>query len=132
KLDAATGWPLEDFGVVVLVSQQNTPGLGGTYTIKFKGPQTVALGLIAGTPGSITGRTYDAATEENTILLSFPEGGNNMFLSFTGTQGKVKDLRIIRPGYDASNPPTFTTPFLNHISRFSTLRFMDWMSINDA
>lgn len=131
RLDPTTGWPLEDFGIVVFVEQQNTTGLGGTYTVKFKGPETTSMALIAGTPGSVSSRTYNATTGEHTLLMTFPEGGAKMFLSFTGTQGRLTDLRIIRPGYDASNPPTFTKHYLDHIARFSTLRFMDWMTTND-
>jgi hypothetical protein len=132
RIDPVTGWPLEDFGMVVFVEQQNTPRLGGTYTIKFKGPTSITLSMLGGTPGTITSRTYDSATGETTILLSYQEGGKNMFLSFTNTQGRLTDLRIIRPGYDANNPPLFTQQYIDHISSFSTLRFMDWMVTNDA
>lgn len=132
RLDPVTGWPLEDFGMVVFVEQQNMPGLGGTYTVKFKGPETASMALVSGTLGSITSRAYDAGTGQHTLLMNFPEGGPKMFLSFTGTQGRLTDLRIIRPGYDANNPPTFTKHFLDHISRFSTLRFMDWMTTNET
>lgn len=43
----------------------------------------------------------------------------------------IKNLKVVRPGYDALNPPLFTTEFLNHIARFKTLRFMDWLKTNN-
>src|SRR5262249_27268821 len=44
----------------------------------------------------------------------------------------ITNVHLIRPGYDATNPPTFTREFLAHLKRFSTLRFMDWTSTNNS
>src|SRR5207237_4065230 len=44
----------------------------------------------------------------------------------------LTNVHMIRPGYDAANPPTFTREFLDHLKRFSTLRFMDWTSTNSS
>jgi hypothetical protein len=132
QLDPNDGWPLVDFGIVVMTGQETTVGLGGTYTIKYKGPSGAKVEAIAGTLGTLSNHTYDTVTQQHTWLFAFPEGAKQMFLSFTGTQGKLKDLKIIRPGYDADLPPTYTREYMAQLARFSTLRFMDWEHTNSA
>lgn len=130
SLDPNDGWPLQDFGMVVMTGQDKTVGLGGTYTIKYKGPAGAKVEAIGGTPGTLSNHTYNATTQQHTWSFAFPEGGKQMFLSFTATEGKLKDLKIIRPGYDVDLPPTYTREYLAQLSRFSTLRFMDWVHTN--
>jgi hypothetical protein len=130
----ADGWPVGDFSVTPFMAQRTTTGLGGVYKVVFKGQATVTLAASDGTLGT---PTYDAQTGKTVIDLTLPEGVNQLCLVFrlkrdaTGAAiQSVKDLQIIRPGYDWRNPPLFTTTFLNHLSKFSTLRFMDWLQIN--
>lgn len=123
----ADGWPTQDFGVILMSNQYATKGLGGVYTIRFSGQATVKL---LASPGSLSAPRVDAATGITTIDYTFPEGGDQMILSFKNTNGSVKDLQIIRPGYDAAQPPTFTRHFLDHVARFNVLRFMEWQLIN--
>lgn len=123
----ADGWPTQDFGVVLMAAQSKTKGLGGIYQISFTGTATVSLNA---SPGSLGTPRYDAATGITRIDYTFPEGGDQMILDFRNTNGTVKNLKVIRPGYDATNPPTFTTQFLQHIQRFDVLRTMDWQLTN--
>lgn len=121
------GWPTQDFGVILMANQWATKGLGGVYKIRFTGQATVRLNSSA---GSLSAPSYDPATGVTTIDYTFPEGGDQMLLSFYNTQGSVKNLKVIRPGYDPVNPPTFTSHFLQHIQRFAVLRTMDWQLTN--
>ena len=130
ELDANDGWPLEDFGMVLMTGQENAVGLGGIYTIKYKGPPNARVDAIAGTPGTVGNHVYNNVTQQHSWQFAFPEGGKQMFLSFTGTQGVVTDVKVIRPGYDVDSPPVYTREFLTHLNRFSALRFMDWTYTN--
>jgi hypothetical protein len=124
------GWPTGDFRVVAMAAQQSVLGLSGTYKIIFNGRATVVV--PGGGGGTISNLTFDAATNTSRADLNFPAGAENMFIDFTGTNGTVKNLRVIRPGFDPVTAPTFTPAFLNHVSRFPVLRFMDWLETNKA
>lgn len=125
----ANGWPTEDFSVMVMGGQRATPGLSGRYTIVFRG--TARLSTIASS-GTLTQPVVDTATGLSVAYLDFPVGGDQIVLNFKNTNGGVKDLRVIRPGYqwNSASLPVFTAHYLQHLEPFSTLRFMDWMVSN--
>lgn len=125
----AQGWPTEDFAIMMMSGQRNTPGLAGRYTIVFKG--TASVSLIASS-GTLSAPTLDSATGMTVVHLDFPVAGDQIVLNFKNTSGGVKDLRVIRPGYQWNSPtlPVFTTTYLKHLEAFSTLRFMDWLASN--
>jgi predicted outer membrane repeat protein len=54
-----------------------------------------------------------------------------MIVNFVQTNGGIRDVKLIRPGYPADKPPTFSNSFLKAIRPFSVLRFMDWSSTNN-
>ena len=131
-LTDSLGWPLQDFGVIVMVDMDSS--MGGSYQILFHGQATlspVASGF------NVQNMVYDAPSNTSTADLVYPNNisnGQQMMLSFTNTQyangvAGVKNIRILKPGI-APNGPTFDQRFLNHISRFSNLRFMDWHATN--
>ncbi len=131
-LKDANGWPLEDFGVIVMADMDSS--MFGTYKIKFNGQANitpVASGF------TVTNKIYNSVTNATTANLVFGNyNGNNgqMIIAFTNTLfgpgvGGIKNIRIMQPGV-AFNAPTFSQRFLNHMSRFSVLRFMDWHSTN--
>jgi hypothetical protein len=53
-----------------------------------------------------------------------------MMLGFFNTGGGVKNLKVMRPGL--AQTTLFSPIFINHIQRFSTLRFMDWTQTNGS
>lgn len=125
----ADGWPAGDFGIILFSAQKFTPGMGGTYTVVFRG--TAKLSLTASS-GYITNQRTDPATGLTLADVVFPEGGNQLIINFKETNGGVKDLRVIRPGYTWNDPnlPVYTKEFLAQLEPFSTLRFMDWTGTN--
>lgn len=125
RLDA-NGWPLEDFAVILWTSSAAVHGLGGTYKLSCEGRATIAP---LGSDAVIANVAYDSATNLTTADVVVKEGSDNLFLSFRGTTGGVRNLQIRRPGYAAGE--TFTTPFKNHLARFQALRFMDWETTNN-
>jgi hypothetical protein len=124
------GWPTGDFGVTLMAAQSGVAGLAGTYRVIFNGRATVtsAASGTVGTPA------YNEAANETRVDFTFPADGDTMALRFAVTPGAasnaVKNLRVIRPGFDPANHPTFTPAWLAHVSRFRILRFMDWLSTN--
>jgi hypothetical protein len=127
----ANGWPTEDFGVI-LATWPTMKNVGGDYKISLWCATTPTIGLVA-SPGQIENESRNAATGIVTADLIYPENGGQLMLSFTNTNGGVKNLQVMRPGYSApANPSTnlFTTPILTQLQNFSTLRFMDWDGTN--
>ncbi len=124
----ADGWPVGDFGIFLMSSQKGLSSLGGTYTLRFRGQAKVA---VVASPGSLGPPQVDAASGFTTIKLTLPQPTDQLALAFTSTRGSVKDLSLIRPGYDAENPPLFTREFLDHIAPFKVVRLMDWLRTNN-
>lgn len=123
------GWPVGDFGVILLAGQTNASSDAGTYKVSFKGRATVRP---VSCDATVRNQLYDAARDLTTLDLVMVDGvyEHNLMLSFTATGPGIKNLKVIRPGYDAVNPPLFTRSFLDHIARFKTVRLMDWLRTN--
>jgi hypothetical protein len=117
------GWPTEDAGIVVIA---DTPNIGGTYALTFEGKADVRGHFNT----KIENLTYDAAKNISTANVVVPESNNQLFLSFTGTQNGVRNVRLLRPNAVAN--VTFSKPFLDKVAPFSTLRFMDYLSTNNS
>ena len=124
------GWPAGDFGVTLMAAQAGVAGLAGTYRVIFNGRATVT----SAASGTVGPATYNEAANETRLDFAFPADGDTMALRFAVTPGSpanaVKNLRVIRPGFDPASHPAFTPAWLAHVSRFRVLRFMDWLSTN--
>lgn len=120
----ANGWPTSDFGAVFL-----TDGLhvGGTYKLSFVGKANITP---VASRATVQNQTYNPTTNVTTADVAVANTANQLMLAFRNTQGGIKALKLIRPGYPANGQQTFTTPFLNQLKRFSVLRFMDWTQTN--
>src|SRR2546430_3566084 len=123
------GWPTTDFAVYLA---QSPPPLG-TYRLSFvSGAQPEVRVMIH--PGSVQNFSWDPSTGRGTadVVLTAPDA-EHFALAFSGTGGGARDIRVIRPGYDPANPPTFTNEYLNLLRSLnpSVVRFMDWTQTND-
>jgi len=123
------GWPVGDFGVVLMVGQGHVPGTAGKYAVSFIGRARVE---VVASPAVVRNAAYDAHKNHSTLDVEMPPGAEQLMLRFMGTGQGIKALRVIRPGYDAQHPPHFTRLFLQHIAPFKTLRFMDWLRTNGS
>jgi hypothetical protein len=117
------GWPLEDAGVVVIA---DVPHIGGTYRLSFEGKADVT-GVASKL--KVVGLEHDAKTNISRAEIVVDENSTQIMLAFTGTNGGVKNVRLMRPG--TSDNDTFYEPFLEKLAPFSTLRFMDFLSTNN-
>jgi hypothetical protein len=122
------GWPVGDFGVVLMIGASKYAGNAGNYKLSFNGRARVAA---TASSAKVTNLSYDAGQNRSSADVVMPANEDQLMLSFTDTGAGIKNVQLIRPGYDAHNPPLFTKVFLNHIVRFKTLRFMDWLRTNN-
>lgn len=120
----ADGWPTGDFGVFLMTGKW----LFGTYKGSFTGQATIGMNGTGDT--TITNKVYNAATNTTTFDIVRGSNAEHMALTFSNVGSGIKNLRIVRPGYDALNPPLFTNEFLTHVARFKTLRFMEMLRTN--
>lgn len=124
----AKGWPTVDFGVI-LATWPGMNGIAGTYKISCVCATTPTIGLVA-SPGQIANEVRNPKTGVVTADLVYPAGGSQLMLNFTKTNGGVRNLQVMRPGYKTTD--VFTTPFTTHCSRLAALRFMDFQATNGS
>jgi hypothetical protein len=121
------GWPVSDFGIILWIDLL-TP-MNGTYKMTFSSSILPKIQLVASS-GYIKNIIFDPFNKQGTADLIASVGNTQMMLSFTNTNGGVRNLQVIRPQCDQINPPLYTTHFLQHHKQFNTLRFMDWGRTN--
>lgn len=119
----AQGWPTTDFGVILMAAQPGVANIAGTYKVSFESNTKPIVKAVAS-----AGTIENLHKEGNQWLadLVVPQQ-EQLMLSFTNTNGGVRSLKVLRPG---SSVGQFSKPFIDHIRRFGTLRFMDWGSTN--
>lgn len=134
----ANGWPQGDSAVILLTSNdglnrslpQTFPSLFGTYALQFTGRATVTA--LASPGVTVQNVSYNATTNTTTASVVMSTTANQLFLSFTGTSGGVRNVQLLRPGYPLGTTQLFTNEFLNAIRPYSTLRAMDYLHVNDS
>jgi hypothetical protein len=144
----AQGWPTQDAGSVILCCVADAAGhslIAGTYQLTFQGSANVAF--TVGGSGTVTGMAYNAATNTSTAQVNMADSGagTSLILSFTNTRRTATsavgtgftNATLIRPQTAPNGRPwwttagqVFTTPYLNLLRRFTTLRFMDFTDTN--
>lgn len=154
----AQGWPTEDFRAVFFDFRpfnawNNAPDdpqkyvvdVSGTYTLSFKGQANLSSWSDA--PISFQNKVYTVSTNTTTVDIVFPPGGGSsqatignygfLMINFQQTNfgpgvAGVKEIRLLRPGYQNNTPQLFRAAYLNAISPFSTMRFMDYLATNNS
>jgi|GEM_PF-1806755 len=128
----ANGWPLADAETIVIESVSN---IGGTYKLSFNG-QADTISVNGG--GTVTNKSYNSGTNTTTADVVMPSSANQLWLKFQGTRQTassavntgIKNIKLIRPGYDPNNHPVFTNDIKDLIDRFDAIRFMDFTATN--
>ncbi len=120
----AEGWPTEDFGVIVFTNQ---PGMKGEYSLSFNGDAEVKLVASSAT---LRDKKWDKKSNLTTATIDVRASANQLMLSFTKTNGRVKNLKLLIPGYPINTKEIFNKDFLKIIEPFPVLRFMDLLSTN--
>lgn len=130
------GWPTADFSVLVWNDMAN---MHGTYALSFTGHASVSASA-----GNISVISYDSGNNTSTGTLQYTNATSGaLSLTFTGTQRtgasasgtgvtSIKLMRPLTPGSTQSYPTTtlFSAPIKSLISKFSVIRFMDFLATN--
>ena len=130
----AFGWPLQDAGVVVKVihEDEGDPKAAsrtiepGVYRLSFQGRATVSP--VASEGVSIRKLAYAAATRQSTAEVVIGPKASQVMLSFKGTDGGVRDVRLVPAGTPAGQ--VINPVFREAVAPFSTLRLMDFLDTN--
>jgi hypothetical protein len=130
----ALGWPLQDAGVVVKVIHEDAGDPkaasraidNGVYRLSFQGRATVSP--VASDGVSVRKLAYNAATRQSTAEVVIGPKANQLMLSFKGTDGGVRDVRLVPSGTPAGQ--TINPVFREAVAPFGTLRLMDFLSTN--
>ena len=130
----ANGWPTQDANIYVWAGQGLD--MSGTYALSFNGQATVSC-----SGGTVSNQVYDPSANLTTATVTMTNSDLN--LSFTSTRRTssgaantgVTNAKLMRPtsyGAATSYPTStnFTTPIKNLISKFGTIRFMDYLATN--
>ena len=131
----SNGWPTEDFSFTAVDNTEwNVPVETGVYKMAFQGPAGVKVG---GSTGVVATQTsyYTIAGRGGfyTFDVNVSAGVKKLSLTFKSTQGKVKNVRLLQPGYALSTTKTFTDRYVNllKVTSPAVLRFMDYTKANN-
>ena len=122
----ANGWPTGDAAAVFMI---NLPHVGGTYKLSFTGNATVALSGATDPTSGVQNKLYTAASNSTTADVVLGAAEHNLFLSFAGQPGGVKNVKLMRPGHQPAE--VFNQAFLARLKYFSAMRFMDTLATNN-
>ncbi len=120
----ASGWPtqLAAGQIARALVAWDVPTPKDNYVVTWTG-----TGTIDTAPQAATSMAEHRAT--------FTCDGGNIAITITATDPKdpIKNIRVVATQFDVMTPvPTFHPAFLQALSPFSVLRFMDWMHTNDG
>ena len=103
----------------------------GQYTVTFEGDGEIeytrdAVMLSESRVGNVTTQIID---------VDPVRGGNGIMLKIVATDTNndgnyVRNIRVIAPGFSADTQQIFHPDFLEGVSKFKVLRYMDWMRTN--
>jgi hypothetical protein len=129
------GWPTSDFSFYVWAGIDH---MDGTYVLSFKGQANVSRNggrmSVSYDPDSNTSAAtiHVIDSSSSSLALSFTNTRrNNSGISESGVTS-IKLMRPLSPGSSKSYPPSalFTNPIKRLISKFSVVRYMDFLAAN--
>ncbi len=118
------GWPTGDCGAVVMAATTVQPG---DYLFSCSGRCEVSTPV---TGSKIKSMGYDRAKNQTLGIITITPGNDHLYIAFKKTDGGVKNVRLLRPGYTLSSKEAFTHEFLKAIEPFSVIRLMDVLRTN--
>lgn len=103
--------------------------MSGIYHLSFTG-EAVVVDMTDTEAFSVENQRYDAASDTTTAEIVFRPGHLLMILGFVDTDGGVRDVRLIKPGFPADTELLFDPRWVDSLRPYSTLRFMAWVDAN--
>ena len=147
----ANGYPEHNFTVIVYDMRPCCPWVGsiddpnkfvpalmsGTYKLSFKGKAVVTS---TGDPVLLQNHVYDEASNSTNLDMVVQRDKWLVNLSFSNTQRTaasaintgITDIKLLRPGYHNRPNDVFRQEFLNAVSHFPAIRFMDFTGTNNS
>ena len=122
------GWPSGDAGTAVVTEVKNA---NGVYRFSASGRCDLST---PGSPAAVTNLLYDASRNRTTadvVVKAQPDKIFTLNLAFKNTDGGIKDIKLLRPGYTSAES-IFTREFLNALAPFDAIRFMDYLRTNNS
>ena len=120
------GWPTEPFSVWVKYGIY--PGDEGTYQLSFDGFANIE---VFDTSNIISDKVYDPITNKTTASLFISSAASQVILTFNAPMSPaVRNIKLVSPGFNPQNFPTYRPEWLSHLSKFPVLRFMTWNAAN--
>lgn len=104
--------------------------VSGWYRLSFQGQAELRPSWEL--PFSIVNVQYNSATDTTTADVYLPPGQGLLAVDFAKTGNGVRNVRLIRPGYEPSTSQIFTDAFLAALEPFRVLRFMDFTQTNNS
>ena len=130
----AQGWPLAErlTDHFTLINWDGGPNSmpAGDYLVTWEGQGEVIFGQNVDTGFAVTAKT---ATVGNSCTITVdPTAGAGIYCRIRGSSAvdPVRNISILRPGYDLSTHEVFSPEFLAYMRNFDAVRFMDWMGTN--
>lgn len=128
------GWPLEDAQCPIWHGITN---MNGTYRLSYEGDSNMNVTAAWGSGSVVVGPpSYNPDTGVSTRDIEFnTTSGNGLLLIFTNTNGGVRNVKLMRPLFQGAtncySEDTFLTDqFIDAISKFSVIRFMNFTGTN--
>ena len=137
----ADGWPTQDQFGLVFITEAPGPSpdgmlMDGVYRLSFLGNATL---LFPNTRGTLLNQTFDSASGRTVAFFEVPpnglgpaNGNGQLWIGWTGASigasPGAKDIVLLQPG--CSPGDVFSPGLLQLVSRFDSLRFMDWVHTN--
>jgi hypothetical protein len=122
----AQGWPAEPSRIVItaVADRPGTEWQTGVWKGRWRGSGNLTASPVSGgTIGNVV-RKGDVVTFDWTV-----HGAPFLSLAF---DGPIRDLRLVRPGFDLDNHPLLHPDARDYYKQFHTLRFHDFMGQNDT
>ncbi|GAB4186199.1 MAG: hypothetical protein Kow00105_00670 [Phycisphaeraceae bacterium] len=122
----AKGWPMLQPGQAVhTLMCDGTEGAypGGRYVCTYEGTGEILFLWDANVVSSSPGRIEMDVTPSNTGIL--------MRITSSSPTDPIRNIRVWMPGFENA-PSPFHPLFLQRLSKFKVIRFMDWARTNEA
>lgn len=139
------GWPIEDARTVFFDMRppcewlgehevddpdRHHKDMGGTYKLSFLGKARLTISEDPRQLHKIKNQKYDPKKNITTADIVVNNVWPLLVVEFLFTNGGVKNVKLIRPGYESRRDQLFTDEFIALAKRFKTLRFMGATATN--
>ncbi|MBS2032375.1 MAG: hypothetical protein JST54_31055 [Deltaproteobacteria bacterium] len=104
----------------------------GTYTLTYQGNGTLSVSGIGQLAGSF--QNLNGVNQAQVTITGTPGAfGNFLNLVISNGAGQtVTDVHLLYPGFSPGTSQVFLPHFLNLLTPFRALRFMDWLQTNNS